>query len=246
MRLGHAVQWLTRAKGPKVKTSSDPIMDTTLRTFGYRQGFCLALVLWISYRSFCVEVETTVWWLIDFGLERDWVGIGLLALFLWGCYELRAWFVGAPWERRARAFVEAFDDPRRECLDEVIQGDRAARGTPVPGPGGVRVRYRPRSSLKMALALADSTYFKFGYRARSEANLMITRKFMFDLMSGYPDIRDRDKASIVDMALYASFLPSQALRDSSMMDDTVEYSHRASIRPGSSWWWQRPGRSHQL
>lgn len=113
-----------------------------------------------------------------------------------------------------------------------------------------RSRYlRPRrgTSRKMAAALAYEAYFQFGHRERSEANLMITRKFMRDKLSELKDMRAKDAALIVDGALYLSFLPSLTLQDMNAMDGTSAFADRsADVKPGWRWWPFGHGRRHAV
>jgi len=160
------------------------------------------------------------------------------------CYKFVRSFFVSPWEDKAKLFITHFDNPVQPCLDEVVGVDRMVRGVgPPPASGAntsrVRRRYRPQNGVKMAFALADEAYFKFGPRPRSEANMKITRKFMFDIMSANPDVRAKDAGKILDVALYTSFLDSPELRMMNALDMTRAWNERSSNTARSSWWWPR-------
>lgn len=63
---------------------------------------------------------------------------------------------------------------------------------------------------KFAMSLAKEAYLKFGRRPVSEANALVTRKWMVKFLEGaeYKDLRTCDKVIAVDRALYLSFVPT--------------------------------------
>lgn len=104
-----------------------------------------------------------------------------------------------------------------------------------------RRRSKP-SQQPLACALAYDAAFKFGSgRPRSEANLLITRKWMRDRMEEYKDLRKKDLSAIIDIALDLSFYASSAKRE--MYDHCSTNAHRRRLRASaSSWtWWPFAG-----
>jgi hypothetical protein len=138
------------------------------------------------------------------------------------------------WDARARGEIRAFDS---ECDDlvELIDVGRVADGfvAGVEVPGCYRTRFRPVRMQRMACALANSAYLQFGYRPKSEANVLITRKFMRDELSKFKDLRVRDSLVVIDRALTLSFLPSEMYKEMQCVSDTRVFRSRESF---DSWW----------
>lgn len=70
----------------------------------------------------------------------------------------------------------------------------------------------------MSYAVAYEAYRQFGARPKSEANVLITRKFMRDLLAEFKDLRTKDCCVIIDAALSLSFLPMVVLQDMNTME----------------------------
>jgi len=70
----------------------------------------------------------------------------------------------------------------------------------------------------MAFALADEAFFQYGRRRKSQANDLITRKFMRDHLSKFDTLRAKDKSLIIEIALPLSYVvPSET----EIMDEVV-------------------------
>jgi len=163
--------------------------------------------------------------------------IAFIALFL-GFRVARWWFYWVVWyksERETEVLISRYDAEAQPDLAEVVEEELQAGDvecTP-EGDGEGRVRFRPRRAQRVSFAVAYAAYYEFGARERSEANLLITRKYMRDLLKEHKSLRDRDAAMIIDSALYLSFLPSPALRRMNSLDQTVTFEYRAA--PVASW-----------
>lgn len=90
-------------------------------------------------------------------------------------------------------------------------------------------RRRPKNII--AYALAQEAYYNFGARPRSEANNLITRRWMRDRMDTYKDVRHIDRASIIDIALVLSFLPSLDAREVENLAQTYTFMDRSTTTP---------------
>lgn len=180
--------------------------------------------------------------------DDNWVGIavlvGLLCLAAYVFYRfLRwvfAWFlVGA--EIRAGDLISDFDSAE-EDLCEIFTDRVHPEGTPVVMR---KIRVRAHRLKKMAFSVANDAYFQFGYREASEANKLITRKFMRDALSGLKDLRRSDANQVIDMALPLSFLPSRTMKDMAIIVNTDTFLDRQSLE-SVGWWgslprfWRRP------
>jgi hypothetical protein len=167
--------------------------------------------------------------------NTDYTPLFLLAVALWICYKFYMRLRVAGSERRAKNLIAAFDNEVQLSLAEIVDNERAANG--LGAIDGERRRFRPQRSRDMSCALAHEAYMEFGYRPRSDANLIITRKFMRDLLLEYKDLRARDARGIIDVALYLSFLPSAQLREMNELDRTSTFVERTADVPGVGSWW---------
>jgi hypothetical protein len=67
---------------------------------------------------------------------------------------------------------------------------------------------------KFAMAIAKRAYLKFGARPVSEANVLVTRKWLTKLLEDeYKDLRTCDKVLAVDRGTFLSFIPTMAWND---------------------------------
>lgn len=72
----------------------------------------------------------------------------------------------------------------------------------------VRIQKGGRS--KFAMALAKEAYLKFGARPLTQANTLVTRKWLVKYLEGaqYKDMRTCDKIIAIDRAMFLSFVPT--------------------------------------
>lgn len=156
---------------------------------------------------------------------------GYLAAYL--CCLGAKFGISYKWEFRAQVLVRNHEEEAQPDLAEVVE-EVIQEGELVATPDErVRVRVRPQQAKRIASALAYAAYYEFGARERNEAELLVTRKYMRDLLREHKSLRDRDAASIIDTALYLSFLPSAALRDMNRIDQTVVFDER--MQAVASW-----------
>jgi hypothetical protein len=88
---------------------------------------------------------------------------------------------------------------------------------------------RPKD--RIAHALAQEAYYNFGNRQRSEANNLITRRWMRDRLDDYDSIRFKDRATIIDIALVLSFVPSLESREIEGIALTDTFTDRSTTIP---------------
>ncbi len=74
----------------------------------------------------------------------------------------------------------------------------------------VRIQKGGRS--KFAMALAKEAYLKFGARPFTQANTLVTRKWLVKYLEGpkFKDMRTCDKIIAIDRAMFLSFVPTIA------------------------------------
>jgi hypothetical protein len=145
----------------------------------------------------------------------------------WGAKWLKyAWdvmLVGNRKERVALSILkkldECVDDP--ECFVDVHQYsslhtvvnkvDGVTYHGPVVRTKAVLKRGR-RSSF--SASVAQLAYNKFGERPMSEANVLVTRRWLQKLLDDkkYKDLRTCDKNLAIDRALFLSFVPTNSFR----------------------------------
>jgi len=166
-------------------------------------------------------------------LQRFALPVGLVAT---GLVVYEAWRVYSrlSLEAEAKILTTAYDEEVQPALAEVVEEEfRVGEVTAGPDGDEPRVRFRPRRARRIAVSLAGAAYNEFGARDRDAANLLITRKYMRDLLREFKTLRHSDANAIIDVALYLSFLPSQALRQMNALDQTQVFEERAA--PVASW-----------
>lgn len=78
---------------------------------------------------------------------------------------------------------------------------------------------------RFAMALAKEAYLKFGARPFTQANTLVTRKWLTKALEGgkYADMRTCDKIIAIDRAMFLSFVPTIVHNNMrvAMQDDTI-------------------------
>jgi hypothetical protein len=120
-------------------------------------------------------------------------------------------------EERAQEVLDSLDD-----CDTGVEAANELMST--AGTWKKPVRRRVRNVAANSYAL--KAYLKFGFRPRSEANVIVTRKYISDLLDEQKDMRIRDKIEIMDMAVFLSFVPSRSLQWSKTIGKTQAFSER--------------------
>lgn len=145
-------------------------------------------------------------------------------------------------ERRAQLLIDGFDSHETD-LEDAIENERGeagllAGGIAGPQPKPKRLRFRRQKAQEVAFGLADAAYFQFGPRVKTQANEMITYKFMRDLIGEYKDLRKRDQKEILAAALHLSFVPSRTWQVMNELAQTEVFKLRSELTvPEPRWWW---------
>lgn len=214
--------------------------------FGRRYGFLAPDVAPASFFLGLKRVEHPVWWEVE-----GWVAERLDVVVWWFClfcslvfclgalvlsWRLFRWL---RWEIAAANILRYYDGhdqgfafEKQAAVEEDQRLDPGEEGKPI-------TRWYRSRRLGLAHALAEEAYYQFGARERTEAELLVTRKFMRDWLKEHRDLRAKDAAQIIDQALYLSFLPSTTLRDMRCVAETRRYRMRESHH-GSWWHWWGP------
>jgi hypothetical protein len=80
-------------------------------------------------------------------------------------------------------------------------------------------------------AIAQLAYNKFGERPMSEANVLVTRRWIQKLLeeAEYKDLRTCDKNIAIDRALFLSFVPTNAFRQMKVAVQTRAWKNRVDV-----------------
>jgi hypothetical protein len=114
--------------------------------------------------------------------------------------------------------VEAADEVMEVASTELVVNLEVALAAPV------NQRRRARKSVAASYAL--QTYLKYGDRPKTAANVLITRKYISDLLLEKKSLRLRDKVELMDLAVFLSFVPTQTKLQCNAMMNTKAYAER--------------------
>lgn len=131
--------------------------------------------------------------------------------------KIARWWFRKPLEESCTEALNALDDCDTGC-------EAGAELIATAGKMAKPVRRRVRRVAANSYAL--QAYLKFGRRPKSEANVIITRKYISDLLSEKQDIRIRDKVEIMDLATFLSFIPTKSSQLCGAYESTNAYAQR--------------------
>jgi hypothetical protein len=94
---------------------------------------------------------------------------------------------------------------------------------------------------KFACAISKLAYNKFGERPMSEANSLITRKWIQKLLEEplYRNLRVCDKNIAIDRALFLSFVPTKAFQEMKMMSMSRPWEARMKTSNAYGGFWSK-------
>jgi len=84
---------------------------------------------------------------------------------------------------------------------------------------------------KLAHVAADEAYLQFGRRERSQANDLVTRKFLRDWLRERPGLRAKDLSAIIEVALSLSYVPPDEYSVVSRFEQTQAYRSVVGSNP---------------
>ncbi len=88
----------------------------------------------------------------------------------------------------------------------IDSGSAAGEADKMKVARGGWVRVRPDRFNVLAMAAADEAYNEYGARRRSEANDLVTRKFLRDQFRQLEDLRAKDMNRLIEVALPLSYV----------------------------------------
>ncbi len=110
-----------------------------------------------------------------------------------------------------------------------IDAESAARAADVMREArGGWVRIRPDRFNKLAMAAADEAYNEYGARRRSEANDLVTRKFLRDQFRQLEDLRAKDMNRLIEVALPLSYVQPPQREVMTVMWDCPAFEQRTT------------------
>jgi hypothetical protein len=159
--------------------------------------------------------------------------------FVWG----RA-VSGSSSTQIARTMIKEFDTIVEEPQDFVVQQTYTEEkctqvGTSIPV---FEKKTRTTHTLakghrsRFAMAVAKKAYNKFGRRPVSQANLLVTRKWIQKYMEeAFKDLRTADKNVAIDRALFLSFVPTLDYNRLAKLMENDVFTDRIDNKPESFW-----------
>lgn len=132
-----------------------------------------------------------------------------------------------------KEFDEVGDNPEHFVEEHTITREKSVRDRET---GQVEVQKVSVTTLKLkkgkrskfAVAIANLAYNKFGQRAFTEANVMVTRRWIQKWLDQekFADLRLVDKNNAIDRALFLSFLPTDSFRLMQLVKSTKQWEER--------------------
>lgn len=120
----------------------------------------------------------------------------------------------------ARGLLAAFDASTTEAAEHLVRRETRLTVTETTGvevpkttvdhtKSSTRIAKGKRTTF--AMCLGKRAYVKFGPRPVSEANVLVTRKWLSKLIEDeFKDLRTCDKALALDRAVFLSFIPTMS------------------------------------
>lgn len=140
-------------------------------------------------------------------------------------------------ERQASRWLSGFGkhvNDVEDCLVDPAPADpEAGLGDELPKPHIRGWRRNPTNVRnKLAFVSADEAYLQFGRRERSQANDLVTRKFLRDFLREKQGLRAKDLSAIIEVALPLSYVPPPVYKDVRELTETDAYA--AEVKVGTS------------
>jgi hypothetical protein len=155
----------------------------------------------------------------------------------WLKYAFNVVIGNSPVEQTGKLLLKAFDSVEDEPADLVeVHEVTLERTVTTTQTGTITVLKNEKRSHKLrkgkrsafAMGLAKRAYVKFGARPVSQANVLVTRKWVTKLIEDeFKDLRTCDKAIAIDRATFCSFIPTMAWNNTKFV---VENSTNVSER----------------
>lgn len=167
----------------------------------------------------------------------------------WMRYAFNSWRVGGPVGEFAADVLKDINEVEDEPVD-FIEEHVVEHRKVVKDVDGVRTifdnkkvskRLRKGRRSHFAAAVAKVAYLKFGNRQMSEANMLVTRRWIAKYLEGeeFKDLRTCDKAIAIDRALFLSFVPTREFGMMKMVTATKQWEDRVVKNDSFPGFWSR-------
>jgi hypothetical protein len=155
----------------------------------------------------------------------------------WIKYAFNVMVHGTPCEQVGKQLLRVIEDSTDEAADLVEVHEVTLEKTVTTTQGGTttvikntKVAHKLKKGKRSAfsVALAKRAYVKFGARPVSEANVLVTRKWIHKLMEDeFKDLRTCDKAIAIDRATFLSFVPTMSWNNTKfVMENSTSVKNR--------------------
>ncbi len=135
-------------------------------------------------------------------------------------------------ENKTRDWLNGFGTHEadvEDCLVEEAPAEENAQAGQIRG-----WRREPRGlHTKLAFVAADEAYLQFGRREKSQANDLVTRKFLRDWLRERPGLRAKDASAVIEVALSLSYVPPAEWREIAEMEVTRAYTQATNMKRSS-------------
>jgi len=232
------------------------------------EDLTLAVVEELPFRNDRIEIEElidatlsdTVSVLESIGGASDVVAEQVIYMTHWGTNWIgRAWKLwrnGGPQGLYAKNLLAVMDavesEPEEFVEDHVIEEIKTVVATRKDDHGKfvcdevvrqsrkrVTKKLRKGQRSNFAAAIAKQAYNKFGERTYSEANVLITRKWLQKYFEDikFKDLRTTDKNNAIDRALFLSFVPTREFQRAKIAMATKVWQQRVSADSSFKGFW---------
>jgi len=144
--------------------------------------------------------------------------------------------VGGPAEHFAKAVVAEVDVSERDPDDYLDHHEYTDLHRITSNVAAPKIESRTKTKTvirkscrsRFAASISKIAYNKFGERAMTEANMLVTRKWLQKLLEepAYRDMRTSDKNLAIDRALFLSFVPTKAFQQMRIAVTTSQWEKR--------------------
>ncbi len=157
--------------------------------------------------------------------------------------------VGGPAEHFAKSVCAEIDSVESDPVDHLDfhEYTECHRTTSNVAPPVVETRVKRKAVLRrghrsrFAASLSKLAYNKFGERKMTEANILVTRKWLQKLLEEdtYKDMRTSDKNLAIDRALFLSFVPTLAFQKMRVAVTTAQWEKRMDANQVFGGFWSK-------
>nr|UHS72016.1 MAG: hypothetical protein [Tombusviridae sp.] len=132
-----------------------------------------------------------------------------------------------------KEFDEVKEEPTHYMEEHIVEHnkivvDQETQIAEVETVRRVSMKLKKGQRSKFSVSVAHLAYNKFGERPMTEANVLVTRKWLQKFLDDpkYKDLRTVDRNTAIDRALFLSFLPTESFRLMALVRGTRAWEDR--------------------